>query len=402
MLVFVAVCLLLLSAFFSAAETAFTAYNRIRMEALAPTNARASLVLKISGRFDRAISSILAGNTIVNIAITAIITLEMIRWFGPAGTTYSTVIVAAAVLVFGEVSPKTLANESPERWAMLCAPLLQVFMWVFTPVSALFTLWRRLLSALFKSGKGQGITEQELLMVVAQAEREGAIHEEDRALIHRVIAFDDRRADEIKTPRVDIVGVAADATFEEINQVFLKTEYSRLPVYEETVDRIIGAIHQKDFYRAGTLEDIIKPVLFIAPSMKIAKLLRLLQQEHIQLAVITDEYGGCDGLVSVEDILEELVGEIYDEHDDATDDIVFIQEGIWRVSGSAEVALLFTTLNIESEAKSATVAGFIADSLGRIPAEGDSFEYHGFIFTALRVEGRRAVEVEVRLVSDDT
>ena len=304
--------LILFSAYFSGTETAYSTYNRIRMKNLASEgNARAQLVLAQSADFNRLISTILIGNNIVNITSASLATILFTRHFPVNGVTLSTIIMTVLVLIFGEISPKSLAKEAPEKFVLFSAPILRVMMILLFPLNFLFGLWKKLLNRLFVPAQQAGISEEELITIVEEAQNEGGIDEDESQLIRSAIEFNDLEVEEILTPRVDIVAVEETAT--EVMDTFVHSTFSRLPVYRETIDQVVGVIHEKDLLVLvsqghETISSIISPILFVPPSVQISELFKRLQQAKSHMAVVLDEYGGTMGIVTLEDILEELVG----------------------------------------------------------------------------------------------
>ena len=317
------VILVALSAFFSATETAFLSFNKARMKSMAKQgNKKAQLVVDLEERYDKLLSTILIGNNIVNILASSMATVIFVAFLGNAGVTVSTVVMTVVVLIFGEISPKTLAKDHADSLAMVIAPIINLLMGLFTPFTWLFSQWKKLLTVIFPSKGETGMTEEELLTIVAEAEEEGGIDEQESDLIRSAIEFNDRTAEEILTHRVDVVAVDAESAMDEVETVFRESGFSRLPVYEENVDNVIGIIHEKDFHanrNAASLKDIMRPALFVTTGSKTAALLETLQKAKSHIAIVTDEYGGTAGIVTMEDIIEELVGEIYDEHDEVID-----------------------------------------------------------------------------------
>ena len=307
---------LILSAYFSATETAFTSLNRIRMKNLASDgDKRAKRVLDLEGKYDNLLSTILIGNNLVNIGLTAVATALFLELSPEYGSVLSTVVVTIVVLIFGEISPKSLAKESPEGFAMFSGPMIHTLMVLLTPLNFLFSQWKKLISKLFKVVDNRGITEDELLTIVEEAETEGSIEADQSELIQNAIAFNELEAWDVLTPRVDIKAIEIDSTKKDVAKMFLETGYSRLPVYEDDLDKILGVLNQKDFhnYISGskkTISDYVKQVIYVAGSMKAADLLKKLQVNKTHIAIIVDEYGGTAGLVTMEDIIEELVGDI--------------------------------------------------------------------------------------------
>ncbi len=400
-LIIIAVCIIL-SAYFSSTETAFSSLNRIRMKNLAENgNKRAGLVMKLYGNYDKLLSTILIGNNIVNIAASALATVIFVRILGEgSGSAVSIGVITVLVLFFGEITPKSLAKEFPEKFAMFSAPFLSFLVTVLTPVNYIFVLWKKLVTLLFHSNEDASITEEELLTIVDEAEQEGGIDEQESELIRSAIEFNELEAIDIFTPRVDVVGIPAGSTKEEIAKVFIETGYSRLPVYEESLDNIIGIIHQKDFHNKVyhtdlPLDAIIHPAIYITKTMKIDDLLSHLQKAKSHFAVITDEYGGTEGIVTMEDILEELVGEIWDEHDEVVEEFQQLSENRYKVLGSANVDKMFEFFDIEGEADSSSVSGWAMEQIGEIPKVGDAFDYKNLSAVVHQVENKRVLEIIV-------
>lgn len=395
------IVLVALSAYFSATETAFSSLNRIRIKNMASDgDKRAQLVLDLAHDYDKLLSTILIGNNIVNITSASLSTVLFVKWLGDAGVSLSTVVMTVVVLIFGEISPKSLAKESPEKFAMLSAPVMHALVVVFTPLCFLFTQWKRLLSRVFHTDDSPGMTEEELLTIVEEAQQEGGIDEQESELIRSAIGFNDLKAVDIFTPRVDVTAVEKGATVDEIADTFADTGYSRLPVYEESIDDIVGIIHNKDFFsdvvKGGQpVESIIKPATFITQSIKIAELLRMLQKNKSHMAVITDEFGGTVGIVTMEDILEELVGEIWDEHDEVVEPIERVDEDTWRIVGSEELHKIEELFDLDDESEASTVGGWVLERMGRIPQEGDSFTYENLAVTVTKTDARRVLEITV-------
>ena len=400
--ILVLLALIICSAYFSATETAFSAMNRIRMKNLANNgNRRAILALRLAENYDKLLSTILIGNNIVNIAATSIATGLFVAWLGNVGITVSTVVMTILVLIFGEITPKSLAKETPERMAMFSSPLLKVIAWLLTPVNFLFSAWKKLLLRWFTTGSDQGITEDELIMIVEEAEQDGGIGQQERELILSAIELYDLDAADVLTPRIDVEAISEDEDVQEIKRLFRATGYSRLPVYREDIDNIIGVINIKDFYQkiledGQPLADIIKPILFTAANMKISVLLKKLQLNKNHIAVIVDEYGGTLGIVTLEDIIEELVGEIWDEHDEVVRDINQTGENTYQVSGSASLSRFAAQFGLNELPDVTSVSGWVTYKLARIPAVGDCFSSDGLEVSVTKMDGRRVAEISVR------
>ncbi len=401
--IFTLVFLILMSAYFSATETAFSAFNKIRIKHLAEKGSKkAGLVLKLSDDYDKLLSSILVGNNIVNLSAASIATVLFVKHFGNIGATLSTAVITVVVLIFSEISPKSLAKESPESFAMFSAPFMYVLTIILAPLNVLFTQWKKLLSLMFKPSDDKSMTEEELLTIVEEASQDGAINEDDRQLINTVIDFNDLKAQDILTPRVDVYGASVDAANDDIAKLFLETGYSRIPIYKDTMDNIIGVIHIRDFFelmltKKGSASDIISPVIFIMPFIKINELLKLLQKNKSHLAVVTDEYGGTIGIVTMEDILEELVGEIWDEHDEIIEEFVRLADGTYKIICNTDIEKMFDYFNLTGKTDSSTVGGWIMDMLGKIPEEGDTFGFENLTVTVNKTDHRRVIECIIRV-----
>ena len=399
---------LIFSAFFSATETAFTSLNRVRLKNRANDgDKRAKETLELSLDYNKLLSTILIGNNIVNIALTATATLLFIRLYGSYGPTISTVVTTVIVLLFGEISPKNLAKESPEKFAMFATPATRVFMVLFTPLNWLFGQLKVLLSKLFKISSDDGITEEEILTMVEEAETEGRIEADQSELIQNAIEFNELEAWDVITPRVDIVAIDVESTKKETAKIFAETGFSRVPVYDGDLDRILGILNQKDFHNyvdgsKETISDYIKPVIYVAGSMKAAVLLKRLQVNKSHMAIIVDEYGGTAGLVTMEDIIEELIGDIYDEYDEEeSSDIIQLQDGSYRVMCSANVEKMFDYFDEELELDVNTVNGWVVLQLDKLPESGDSFVYEtdGKIFRGkvTKADEKKAIEINLRV-----
>ena len=404
--VFIMVLCVVLSAFFSATETAYSSANKIKLKSLADNGSkRAERVLDVVERFDGFLTTILIGNNIVNILLATLAAIFFVgRVSESYGTTISTAVVTLVVLIFGEITPKTLAKGAPERFAMATVGIVRVLMIVFTPVSFIFSLWTKLLTKLRRRPEEPSITDDELITIVNEAYNEGGLDESESELIRNAIVFDDRQAEDILTPRVDVVAVPLSARLRDIAEEFSKTGYSRLPVYDGSLDNIIGFIHQKDFYEEilegkKDIKSILQKPIFVAPTMKISKILKELQSEQTHVAVVVDEYGGTAGIVTMEDILEELVGEIWDEHDEVVEDVEETGEGEYLVQGNLTVEEFLEEFNIEDEETEAdTVSGWVMEKLGKIPEGGESFEFGGYLITISEVVARRITEVKVKKI----
>ena len=401
--------LVMMSAYFSATETAFTSLNRIRLKNRADNgDRRAQRTLDLAEDYDKLLSTILIGNNIVNNVATTIGAVLFIHLIdNVTGPTVSAIVLTVVILIFGEVSPKSLAKESPERFAMFATPLLGVLRTVLTPLNFLFTQWKRLLSKVFRKSADGGITEEELVTLVDQAESEGGLDQHESRLIRAAIEFHDLEVEEILTPRVDIVAVEDTDSMEEIAKIFAENGYSRLPVYHEDIDNIIGVIHEKDFHAARyrgltSVKEMLGPMLYTTGNTKISELLRILQREKAHMVIVVDEYGGTEGLVTLEDIVEELVGEIWDEHDEVIEEFKKQEDDSYLISCSADLTDLFDLFKIKGECDSNTISGWVMEQIGRVPEEGDRFVSDGLDVTVTKVDHRRVLEIRVEVLPEET
>ena len=404
------VALVALSAYFSATETAFTSLNRIRLKTRADDgDKRAARTLALAADFDRLLSTLLIGNNIVNNVATTIGAVLFIQLIGPGkGPTVSATVLTIVILIFGEVTPKSLAKERPEAWAIVATPLLRVMAVLLTPVNFLFTQWKKLLRVLLRHQDDDGITEEELMGMVDQAETEGSLDQHESDLIRNAIEFNDMEVSEILTPRVDLEALADTATMEEAAAMYADSGFSRLPIYHDSIDNIIGVLHEKDFYAAycrgvKRLSELKSSVLYTTETARISDLLRQLQQNKVHMAVVVDEYGGTQGIVTMEDIMEELVGEIWDEHDEVVEEFRKQSDGSYLVACSADLDDLYDLFDMKpgQEYDASTVSGWVMEEIGRVPDVGDRFQADGLDVCVTRVEHRRVMEIRVRPLSPE-
>lgn len=402
------IALLILSAYFSATETAFTSLSRIKIKNMANDDVRnAELVLELDEQYDRLLSTILIGNNIANIATTSIATVFFIRLYGNLGASIATVVVTGMVLVFGEITPKNIAKDRAEGFALFSAPIIRLLMMLFTPLNALFAFWKRLIDRVFKTGGDQGYTEDELKTIVEEAQSGGNLGKEQSELITNAIEFEELEAIDIITPRVDIVAAQLGTPPTEIGKIFKETGLSRLPIYDDDLDNIIGILNQKDFHNyvvaeQRNVEEYVKPVVYVAETIKASVLLKKMQIKKTHIAIIVDEYGGTTGLVTMEDIIEELVGKIYDEHDAVEmREVTELYDGSFSVAGGANVEKFFELFGETIELDATTVNGWVMIELDRLPKVGDSFVYVSrhklFHVRVTRADARRALMTHIRV-----
>ena len=394
-----------LSAFFSSSETAFTSANRVKLKTMMQNgNKRAKAAYVLAEDYDRLITTILIGNNIVNIAGSSIATslfLVLLKEQPNLVTPVSTVVMTIVILIFGEVSPKAIAKESPENLAMSFAPVLRVLCTIFTPVAVFFSRLKKMLTKLFKTEEDESFIEEELMTMVDEAESEGDMEHHEGELIRSAIEFnDDRDVLSVLTPRVDVTSIEDTATIEEAAELFRTSGYSRVPVFHEDMDHIVGILNEKDFYlltHQGCTEitQIMKPPVYAPTTVKLSKLLKLFQAQKTHLIIVLDEFGGTEGIVTMEDVLEELVGEIYDEHDDVEEDTVTMEDGSRLVDGGMQLSELLDMLGVEDIYNAETVGGFAAEVLGIIPFVGAAFETDEIRGLVTQMEKRRVTQVRV-------
>ncbi len=404
MSIVILVFLIAMSAYFSATETAFSTCNKTRLKSMADDgNKKAALALSLAEKYDRLLSTILIGNNIVNISASSIATVLFVHMLGDKGATVSTAVITVVVLIFGEISPKSIAKDRPESFAMFSAPLIRVLMIVLAPLNAIFSLWKRLINRIFKPADNGGMSQEELKILVEEARKDGGIDESEGDLLHNALTFSDREAKDILTHRVDLTAVEVNEPKAEIAQAFAESRYSRLPVYEEDIDHIVGVLHQKDFYTPEGITD--KPIreimtrpVFVLETEQIGSLLQTMQKEKSHFAIVLDELGGTVGIVSMEDILEELVGDIWDEHDEVIEPIRQLSDDTWQVDGDSAVADFIdeTGCPKPEDSEAVTMSGFMAEQLAKIPENGDHFTYKNWEFTVAEVVGHRVAKVNVK------
>ena len=410
----VLIALLAMGTFFSAAEMAFASLNRARIKHMAESgDKRAKLVLKLYERFDELISTLLICNNGVALTTATVSAFLFVRLIGEAGPIVSTIVITIVVVVFTDDLPKSMAKQTPEKVALFSAPILRVLVTVLKPINFLMVKWKTRISEKFISknrkdesgGEERGFRGEELLYVVEEAEQEGTITEEDSLRISNAIEFNDLLAEDILTPRVNIVGIPKGSGTKDMAEIFLDSGYSRLPVYEETIDNIIGVVHIRDFLKCTinettSLDDIMAPVVYTTLGTPVSELFKMLQKEKSHLAIVADEYGGTEGLVAMEDILEQLVGDIWDENDEIVEEFVSLGNNRHKVTCTAAIDKMYEYFDLEGESESSTVGGWIIDMMKQIPKKGDSFTYENLTVTVTKADQKRAVECIVEVAQN--
>lgn len=401
------VCVVL-SAYFSATETAFSSLNKTRLKAMAESgNRKAILTLELSENYDRLISTILIGNNIVNIAVASIGTLLFVNLLGQeVGAPLSTAVVTVVVLIFGEITPKSIAKDYPEKFAMFSSPFLRVLIWILMPLNFIFESWKKLVGKLFHVSEDSKMSQEELLLLLDEVEQEGAIDQDEGRLLRNAVEFGELETQDILTHRVDLEAVDLRTSKEDIAKRFEETHYSRLLVYDETIDKIVGILHQKDFY-VGTgittrpLTEIMSAPVFVHETEKIDSLLQKMRSIRTHIAIVVDEYGGVSGIVTMEDILEELVGEIWDEHDEVDEPIRKSSEDTYTVDCRISLNDFCEFFEIKVDSECISLGGWIMQYMGCIPTEGDHFEFEHLMITIAKTEDHRIASVAVKVQKAD-
>lgn len=395
------------SAFFSGTETGFSSASKARLKSYANAgDKRAKRALKIVDRYDTALSAVLIGNNIVNIGAASVGTLFFTGLLGPSGAGVSTIVLTVVVLIFGEVVPKSLAKMNPEKVVMRSASILWYLMKIFAPLIWVLQQIVRIFSNKMGGEQQPSVTEEELKVIIEEIEDEGVLNEHESELVQSAIDFDDIMVDEILTPRVDVSAIEAGEDPEVIKDLFFTTGFSRLPVYEKTIDDIVGVLNQKDFIRAYLqnhqvdIQPLMQQVLFVPPKKHISKLMRELQSAHLHIAVVTDSFGGTIGIITLEDIVEELVGEIWDESDQVKKELEQLSEDTYRVSGDMNVYDLFDALDVDDSAytgSSQSMSGWALDIFEHIPEPQETFTYENLSITVEEVQEQRITSLLVKV-----
>lgn len=398
---------IVLSGLFSAMETAYSTASKVRLTTMSDEgDKKAGKVLKLLNNYEKVLFTVLVGNNIVNIIATTLATLLFIAMMGDIGATISTIVITVVVLLFGEISPKMLAKQHPEGFAKNVYGFLRACMFILTPITFILDGWKWLLSKIFRFPQTASFSEEELITIVETAENEGQLEKHESELIRSAIEFEDLDVRDIMVPRVNVEAVPEDATMEEIYKVFVESGYSRLPVYRDDIDTIVGILHEKDFsvllHDGGTdIKPLIKKCIYLTQSIKISTALGMLQKEKIHMAIVVDEFGGTDGIVTLEDILEELVGEIYDEHDSEEEQIKKIDDHTYIIKGDENFEEMLEELDVKSpdeETEATTVGGFVSEQLDRMPAPGDKLTVDGMEMEVIKATDKKVDEIKVTVL----
>ena len=409
-LVAVIIVLVLLSGFFSGTETAYSCANTIKLKTcISQGKKNAKAVYKFADEdYDKLVTAILVGNNIVNLTASALgTTLFGYLIINQAyADIVSTAVLTVVVLLFGEITPKYLASVYPEKMCFFFYPLMQLFYWILWPICKIFDGYKWLLTKIFKLKKDETVTDEELLSLVEEAEESGTLKEDESELVRSALEFDDLKVEDILVPRVNVYAVEEDFTMEEIRGVFESTGYSRLPVYQGTIDNVVGLIHERDFYGAyirgeQNIKNLVQDIVFTSEYTRISALMKQLQKQKIHMAAVSDEYGGLVGIVTLEDILEELVGEIWDEHDEEVVLHGEIAEGEYWVDGKCSLEEFFELYDMEREEdgfESNTVGGWVTEECGEIPRNGTTLQFKGLEIKIVKATKQKVLKVRSRRI----
>ncbi len=405
--IIICVILVALSAFFSATETAISSVNKTKLRVKAQEGHKgAKNALELTENFDKVLSAILVGNNIVNITLSSlcvIIFTNALKGNASLAATVSTIVTTVVVLIFGEITPKMIAKEKSEGAAIILGYPIKFFMIILWPITFIFSGLKLLLQKIFKLESDEKITEEELLNIVEEAQEDGSLNENETQLISSSIEFDDVLVEDILVPRVGMIAVSLDMPMDQVKRLFLEYNFSRMPVYNGTIDSIVGMIHNIDFFAAlergdTTIKNAISPVAYATERMKISTLLKNMQKQKVHMAIVVDEYGGTLGIATLEDILEELVGEIWDEHDEIINYFTKIDEVTYMVDGRAELDKFFKLFDLEGDEENfetQTVSGWVIEQTGTFPKKFDSFEYKNLTIITNKLTQRRVLDVKV-------
>ena len=398
------IILVLFYSFFSASETAFSSLNKIKLKALANSgNIKAARTLELTEDFSKLLTTILIGNTIVNVVSASLATVLFTKILGGNGVAVSSVVMTLVIMIFGEIIPKNMAKYVPEKYAMACTPLLRLLVFIFTPLTFMFRYIEKLI-AKFYGDVNDTYTTDEFITMVEEANEDGDIEDHEAEIITNALEFNDLDVGEILTPRIDVIAIEIDEdTIEDIELKYRDSGYSRLPVYEDSIDNIIGVLIEKDFYyhllyeKSTNIREVLKPVIYTSPQVKISSLLKQFQTSKSHMAIVVDEYGGTQGIITMEDILEELVGEIYDEHDRVIEYYKKLDDNTYLVKADEDIDEMFEHFGIENDEdyEFNTVSAWVIDILDKIPVKGDSFDFKNMHVEVTDADSKKVNEIKI-------
>ncbi len=404
------IILVLLYSFFSASETAFSSLNKIKLKALANSgNQRAASTLELMEDFSKLLTTILIGNTIVNVVSASLATVLFTRILGGNGVAVSSVVMTLVIMIIGEILPKNIAKYVPEKFAMSSTPLLKLLVFIFTPLSFVFRYMEKMIER-FYGDVNDTYSTDEFITMVEEANEDGDIEDHEAEIITNALEFNDLDVGEILTPRIDVIAVElGEDTIEDIELKYRDSGYSRLPVYEDSIDNIIGVLIEKDFYyhllyeKSTNIREVLKPVIYTSPQVKISSLLKQFQTSKSHMAVVVDEYGGTQGIITMEDILEELVGEIYDEHDRVIEYYKKLDDNTYLVKADEDIDEMFDHFAIENDEdyEFNTVSAWVIDILDKIPVKGDSFDFRNMHVEVTDADSKKVNEIKITFKKEE-
>ena len=404
--IIIIIILMILSAFFSASETAFSTVNKIRLRNYANQgNKRAERALKIVNDFDKALTAILIGNNIVNIASASLATIVFTEKFGASSVGIATIVMTIVVLIFGEILPKSLAKENAERFTLVISAIMSALIFILKPFVLMFIYLKKFITKIFvkKNINNPSVTEEELKYIIEEIEDEGVLEEQESDLLKSALEFDEIALSQILIPRVNIIGVEATDDVEKVKDIFITERYSRMPVYDKTMDSIVGIIHQKDFFNlyingGKDITPIVQEALFFSEHKKISEVMNEMQRTKNHMAIVIDQYGGTEGLVTLEDIIEELVGEIYDENDDDERDFIKVSDNCYNVSGGLSISDFLEYLELGEDiivTDCNSIGGWVMELLEHVAENGEKVTSGIFNITVLEIDEQQIKRVQI-------
>ncbi|MBR4421068.1 MAG: HlyC/CorC family transporter [Erysipelotrichaceae bacterium] len=403
------IILVLSYSFFSASETAFSSLNKIRLKALINTgNSMAEKTLDLADDFSKLLTTILIGNTIVNVVSASLATVLFTNLYGGNGVAISSAVMTLVIMIIGEILPKTMAKHNPEKFAVSVTPILRILVFLFTPLTFIFHLLERLVSRFYEDNS-ETYSNDEIITMVEEANEEGEMEDHEAEIITNALEFNDLDVGEILTPRIDVIAIDIDEdSLQDIEKYYRDSGYSRLPVYEDSIDNIIGVLHEKDFYyhllyeKDLDIRNILQKTMYTSAQVKISSLLKQFQSSKTHLAVVVDEYGGTEGIITMEDILEELVGEIYDEHDEVIEYYKKIDDNTYLVKADLDIDDLFEHFAIDNEEdfEFNTTSAWVIDTLDKIPSVGDNFDYKNLHVEVTDADSKKVNVIKVTIRDD--
>ena len=408
--------MIILSAFFSASETAFSSVNLIRLRQYVDDGRPGSKkALNVAERFDEVLLAILIGNNIVNLAsasLATIVATEVLN-LGASGAPIATAVMTVLIIIFGEILPKSYAKENSESLALSIGTIYYYMIKVMKPLIFIFMVLKDFVAKLYSKKEDEpSVTEDELNVIIDTMEEEGVLQQDEVEMLQSVLDLSETFVKDIMTPRVDVVAVDVHDSTENVKNVFFEEKYSRIPVYDESRDNIVGILYERDLFSAiienGSTDDLLiadvmRDPMYVSYTMRVSDLLTRLQLEKQHLAIVADEYGGTAGLVTMEDVLEEVVGEIYDEHDEEEQLVVKKSDTLYEVKAEIELDELFDIMDIDLDIPedAYSLGSWMYSKIEDIPEIGDMYQYHNLIFTIIEVEDRRIIRVKIEVVEPE-